>query len=115
MRGSRTVHLNRKLTLEEMERTPDGAGGFHDTWAVLGTVWAEVRAGTGREKREEFAHISEVPYRITVRAAPEGAPSRPYPEQRFRDGARVFAITAVADTVGDARYLTCFTKEEVVK
>ena len=115
MSAAKTIHLNRKLVLEGMTRVADGAGGFQDSWTELGTVWAEVRAGAGRETREEFARLAEVAYRITLRAAPMGAPSRPTPEQRFREGNRVFVIKAVADTVGDARYLTCFAKEEVVK
>ena len=39
---------------------------------------------------------------------------RPVPGQRLRDGARIFAIRAVAERDGDGRYLTCFTQEEVV-
>ena len=54
-----------------------------------------------------------VTYRITVRAAPFGAPRRPKPEQRLREGARVFRIAAVAEDDADGRYLTCFAQEEV--
>jgi len=106
--------LNRSLTLEAATRTPDGAGGFLEIWDVLGTLWAEVRAGTGREQARDFVTLSTVPYRITVRAAPEGAPSRPKPEQRFREGNRVFRILAVTEADADGTYLTCFAREEVV-
>ena len=106
-------NLTRKLVLEEPVRSPDGAGGFTVTWVALGTLWAEIKAGTGREKAGEHLTISALPVEITVRAAPQGAPSRPKPEQRFRDGSRYFRIQAVTESDDDPRYLTCFAKEEV--
>ncbi|MFN6951053.1 MAG: head-tail adaptor protein [Albidovulum sp.] len=105
--------LNRKLLLEEAQRTPDGAGGQHLTWVTVGTLWGHIDAGWGRERAGEFVTLSSVPYRITVRAAPPGAPSRPRPEQRLRDGTRVFRITAVTEAGVEGRYLICFAQEEV--
>jgi head-tail adaptor len=52
-------------------------------------------------------------YRIVVRAAPPGAPSRPQAGQRFREGGRLFAIRAVAEAGGAGRFLVCFAEEEV--
>lgn len=106
--------LNRKLVLEEAQRLPDGAGGFSVTWVTKGTLWAAVDAGTGRERAGESVTVSAVGYRITVRAAPQGTASRPKPDQRFKDGARVFRITAVAEAEAVGRYLTCFAVEEVL-
>ena len=106
--------LNRKLVLEEAQRVPDGAGGWTLNWMALGTLWAAVDAGSGRERAGEFLTVSSVNYRITVRGAPQGAPSRPKPEQRFREGTRVFRITAVTEDDPGGQYLTCFAQEEVV-
>jgi len=39
--------LNRKLELEAPVRTADGAGGYTETWAALGSLWAEVTARSG--------------------------------------------------------------------
>jgi len=108
------VQLNRKLVLEAPERVADGAGGFSVTWVALGEVWAEVTARTGREKAGEATPISTMGYRIVVRSAPVGAASRPRPEQRFREGARLFRISAVAESDGAGRYLTVYADEEVV-
>ena len=105
--------LNRKLVLEEARRQGDGAGGSRLNWVALGEVWAEIRSGTGREGPGEFVTVSTVPYRITVRASAHGSASRPKPEQRFRDGARVFRIHAVTEAEGRARYLVCHASEEV--
>src|SRR6056297_1513239 len=107
------VHLNRQLVLEAPERVADGAGGFTEAWMGLGTLWAELVARTGRERSGESAPVSATGYRITVRAAPEGAAMRPRPGQRFREGTRVFRIEAVAERDAGARFLVCFAEEEV--
>jgi head-tail adaptor len=111
---SREPHLNRKLVLEAPQQVPDGAGGLTEIWVSLGAVWAEVKAGSGREVEEDFLTLSYVPYRITVRAAPPGALSRPRPEQRLREGGRIYRILAVADADPAGRFLTCFAREEEV-
>lgn len=107
-------NLNRKLVLEAPERIADGAGGFSHAWVALGALWAEVKPGTGVERAGEFVTLASVPFKIVVRAAPEGSPRRPLPEQRFRDGARIFRILAVAEADPAGHYLTCFAREEVV-
>jgi head-tail adaptor len=106
--------LNRRLELEEPTRVPDGAGGFTLVWQSLGALWAEVTAGTGVERAGEFVTLASVPYRIVVRAAPVGDDRRPRPEQRFREGERLFRILAVAEADRGQHYLTCFAREEVV-
>lgn len=108
------VRLNRRLVLEEAARVPDGAGGFSLVWSAKGVLWAAVEALSGRERAGEFVTVSSVSYRITLRAAPFGAPRRPKPDQRLREGARVLRITAVAEEDADGRYLTCFAQEEVL-
>lgn len=110
---SGAIHPSRQLVLEEVVRQPDNAGGFTEIWTALGTLWADIQAGYGREREITAATLSYVPYRIKVRAAPEGAPARPKPGQRFVEGPRVFKILAVADYGHDGRYVECFTKEEV--
>jgi head-tail adaptor len=105
--------LDRALVLEEPLRVADGAGGFSVVWTALGTLWAEVKSGAGRDVAGEEVTVSTVQYRITVRGAVAGAPSRPKPAQRFRDGARVFAILAVTEADARGQFLTCITREEV--
>ena len=107
------VQLDRRLILENAQHQADGAGGLIESWQPIGEHWAEVRAGMGRERSQDFAVVSAVHYRIIVRAAPYGAPSRPTPDQRFREGNRIFPILAVADHDPTGRFLTCYTYEEV--
>ena len=107
---TRLPRLSRQLVLEDPQRSSDGSGGYSETWIALGTLWAEVKALTGRVTGDS---LSLQRYRITLRASPEGAASRPRPDQRFRDGSRLYRIDAVAEADPDARYLTCFAVEEV--
>ena len=109
-----TPRLNRRLTLETPVRTADGAGGFTTTWSAMGVHWANCKARTGRERGAGGAPVSAVAFVITVRAAPQDSPARPKPEQRFRDGGRIFNIRAVAETDDTGMYLACYADEEVV-
>lgn len=106
------VLLNRKLVLEEALRTSDGFGGFDETWQALGTLWANVNTGAGAEGATAGGAFSVVKYRIVVRSAPFGAVSRPKPDQRFREGSRLFVIEAVAEHDGGGKFLECWAREE---
>jgi len=104
--------LNRRLLLEAPVRVPDGAGGFVQSWVVLGVLWGAVNAQTGREAAGQGAALSRLTLRIILRAAPKGAPSRPEAGQRLRDGSRIYALSAVAEADTAARYLICHATEE---
>ncbi|GAW36205.1 phage head-tail joining protein [Roseovarius sp. A-2] len=108
------VRLNRPLVLEAAARSPDGAGGFITTWEVRGTLWADLRARTGREAEGEGVSVARAAFRITVRAAPQGSPQRPEPGQRLRDDGRVFTILSVTEQDAEGRLLTLWAEEEVV-
>lgn len=109
------VHLRRRMVLEQPGRDPDGAGGFVQTWEPLGEVWAEVTSLQGRETVEGGLALSRNQQRIVLRAAPQGSSMRPRPDQRLREGARIFTILAVSETDPAGRYLTCHTREEVAR
>ena len=104
--------LNRALVLEEREKSADGAGGLHSAWRALGTLWTEVRSFSGRESGGLGVAKSKLALKITCRAMPHGSELRPCPEQRFREGSRVYRITAVAEAEPKARYLLCYAVEE---
>lgn len=105
--------LDRRMVLETPQRLADGAGGFQLTWVERGVIWAALRPGSGREATGEEVLIAQTPYRITVRGAPVGSGARPKPEDRLRDGVRVFTLLAVAEADPRGQYLTCFAREEV--
>ncbi|MDZ7905058.1 MAG: head-tail adaptor protein [Cypionkella sp.] len=106
-------HLSQLLALEEATLAPDGAGGFTPTWVEVCTHWAQITSGAGRQTAGEEVFLSQVPYRITLRAAPTGSAARPRPDQRLRLGPRIFTILAVAERDAAGKYLVCFCREEV--
>lgn len=108
------VRLLRRLVLENAETIPDGAGGFAVSWVPAGTLWADVTARTGREDFVGAAVRPRTKYRIIVHGAPVGAPSRPRPDQRLREGARVFDILTVAEHDQAGRYLEILAEEGVL-
>lgn len=105
--------LNRPLVLEQAASLPDGAGGRTLTWAPLGTIWAELRPGAGGERLGPIAPEGRMTLRAFCRAAPPGSPQRPRPDQRLRDGARIFTILAVAEADVTGAHLVCVVREEV--
>jgi head-tail adaptor len=108
------VRLLRRLVLEAPERAPDGAGGFATTWVPVGTLWGDVTARTSREDLIAGAERPRVRFRIVVRGAPIGADRRPRPEQRLREGGRVFSILTVAERDANGRYLEILAEEGVL-
>ena len=106
--------LNRQLVLESPERIADGAGGYVHNWIALGTVWAKMIGGTGREAAGVAAPLSRVVYKIIVRGAPAGSGARPKADQRFREGDRLYRILSVAEDDADGRFLMCRALEEIV-
>lgn len=100
------------LTLETAQREGDGVGGYRVVWQQLGTLWADMKAGSGRESFGEVGAESIVPWQIITRAAPLGDPRRPAAGQRFRLGERLFRIEAVAESDRDGRWLISRAREE---
>lgn len=107
------VALNRPMVLEEATVTPDGAGGHVTVWTALGTLWCELRAGAGSERRGLIAPEGRMLFRVFLRAAPQGSPQRPRPDQRLREGGRVFTILAVSEADPSGAFLVCTAREEV--
>jgi len=106
--------LNRQLVLEAPGVLADGAGGFVNGWVPVGILWAQVTPRSGRETAQSGAPMSRMAYRIVVHGAPMGSDRRPAAQQRFREGARVFTIEAVAEHDPQGRYLACVATEEQV-
>ena len=61
----------------------------------------------------EAGTLSKVALKITLRAAPIGASTRPQAGQRLREGTRVYSIDAVTLAHPGGRYVTCHATEEV--
>ena len=104
--------LTRALVLETPVTVPDGAGGQSVAWTALGTLWAAIKPGAGRERQDSLGTTGEVSLRITLRAAPMGSTARPRAGQRLREGSRLFRILSVTEADAAGRYLTATAIEE---
>lgn len=111
---NKRIRLSRRLVLESRQNLSDGLGGYLTSWKQLGTLWADVLARSGREDFIAGQAQPRVRFRILVRAAPAGAPSRPRPDQRFREGARIFNILTVTDADPEGRFLEIEAEEGVL-
>jgi len=40
--------LNKRLVIEDLVTTPDGAGGSDVSWVEFATIWAKVRSRHGK-------------------------------------------------------------------
>lgn len=104
-------NLNRRLTLEALSATPDGAGGQAEHWSAVATHFADVRSYSGREREVGGRASARVTHKALIRHVAFGAPTRPRPDQRFREGDRIFAIRAVAEADDRRGYLLCWLEE----
>ena len=113
MNGRGLSSLDRLLTLEAFETEGDGGGGTGGAWRVLGRRWARVEPISAASLRIGDVMRPELTHRITLRWSAPDAPSRPKPGQRFREGARVFAVEGVAEIDAVRRWLLCWAREGV--
>ncbi|MDS9466020.1 head-tail adaptor protein [Paracoccus sp. MBLB3053] len=113
----RAPRMTVPLVLEAPKSESDGMGGFETVWSPIGEHWAELVAGSSRERAAGIGNENRVSWQIRVRAAAVSDPRRPLPGQRFRMGSgyalRTFLIASVAEDGPEGRYLTCRATEEV--
>lgn len=84
--------LRHRITLQQVTRTPDGIGGYTETWTDVATVWAAVEPLRGRELFDAEQVQSEITHRVRIRYR-SGVDS----SMRVRFGARLFRIQSVID------------------
>jgi head-tail adaptor len=109
------IELNRKLVLESPSDTSDGAGGNTIGWDVLGPLWANIKTKSASARSRTLGEVSQTRLRIIIRGAPVGSLARPKPDQRFREGARIYRIDAVSEYDASGLYLECWATEEVLQ
>ncbi|MGB0853834.1 MAG: head-tail adaptor protein [Pikeienuella sp.] len=103
--------LTTRVVLEERVASPDGAGGEGDHWTAVGVHFIALLARSAAEGQTGLREHGAVSYRATLRHAPHGSAARPRPDQRFREGERIFNILGVADADDRKQWLTCWLEE----
>ncbi len=99
--------MRTELVLEQATPTPDGAGGFTETWSEIAAVFARLQPIVVRERFGADQTLEEVTHRVTIRYRPDVASG-----MRFVMGDRVLSILTVHDSDETGRYLICRTREQ---
>lgn len=94
--------LRHRVVVQTLTRTPDGGGGFTESWADTATVWARVEALDGREAFEAMQVASSLRYRVTLR---DRALT---PTQRLEWGTKILKIRSITpDERGSTLTVLC--------
>jgi len=67
--------LRERVTISRLVRTPDGQGGFSESWTTLATIWAAVEPYSVRYVVEGRQPEEDIRYRITVRRRSDLVPA----------------------------------------
>ena len=106
--------LNTLITIERNTPSPDGEGGFTESWAAdpVGGVWAWVRAVGGSERWMAERVAPGNRYRIVIRFRGDGNGAPYYGiGDRMQINGRELGITSVVDVEGESRYLEIMAME----
>ena len=106
MSATKIGELTRRVTLEALNRTPDGAGGAVESWTTVATLFAAVRALSGGEGLAFDRMTGRATHEIIIRYRADVKPA-----MRFRLGTRTFEILALLDEEGRRRHLRCLVEE----
>lgn len=102
------AEMYHRFTLEIPVRTPDGAGGAVETFEAAADIWGALRPLGGSESLEADGLKARARFEIWIRFRGDITPP-----MRFRLGARLFDIRAVADEAGRHRFLRCSVEERL--
>lgn len=98
--------LNKRLVIEDLATTPDGAGGSDVSWIEFASVWAKVRPRYGSEKLFADAITSTTTHIITIRYL-----TGLRPRMRFVEGGREFDILSIVNVDEADKWLSCLCRE----
>lgn len=98
--------LNQRAQIEARTLTPDGGGGYSESWDVIANVWVSVSPSSGGDVFGPDQVESRVRHRITLRRNNAIAAG-----QRVIVGTRTFRIHALLDEGGSAILMTLLCEE----
>ncbi len=106
MSATKIGELTRRVVIEAIVRTPDGAGGATEAWVAVATVFASVKALGGSESVAFDRQTGRATHEIVIRHRADVKPA-----MRFRMGMRIFEILDALDQDGRRRHLRCLVEE----
>jgi len=75
-------------------------------WKAKGSVWLQVRKGSGRFRFQASAEAQQISHVVSLRAN-----NKLRPGDRFRRGTQILFVHTVHDPDGRGRRLECFCEE----
>lgn len=99
-------NLNQRALLLANTLTPDGGGGFSDTWEAFAVVWVAVEPIGGTDVFGPDRLEARVRHKLTLRRRSDTAAG-----QRAQIGARLFRIHTVFDEGSQAALMTLLCEE----
>lgn len=98
--------LNQRAAIQAKTLTPDGGGGYSESWDVVANVWVSVSPNSGGDVFGPDQAESRVRHRIALRRTNAVAAG-----QQIVVGARTFRIHAVLDEGPQATLMTLLCEE----
>jgi SPP1 family predicted phage head-tail adaptor len=98
--------LNQRATLRAQTLTPDGGGGYSETWDAVATLWARLEPISGNDLYLAGKLESRARHKLTIRRNASIAAG-----QRVQIGARNFAIRALLDPGAQSAFVTLLCEE----
>jgi SPP1 family predicted phage head-tail adaptor len=98
--------LDQRATLQTRVLTPDGGGGYDESWEAFGTAWVKVAILGASDTFGPDALESRVRHRIVLRRRTDLAAG-----QRVLVGARIFKVHALLDEGPPAKTVTLLCEE----
>lgn len=95
-----------RVTLEAKVLTPDGGGGYAESWEAYADVWGELTPISGREPVEAGRPEARATHRLTIRRHADVSANH-----RARLATRIFAITAILDAGSQSLWMTLLCEE----
>jgi len=106
--------LDQRVTIERVSRTPDGMGGFTETWATAGECSAQVLPVRGAEKWEAMRVSPDNRMKVRVRWRGD-ANGQPFctPADRLVWRGRTYNIESAVPWGGRERFIEILISEGV--
>lgn len=100
--------MRTELSLQAMTPSPDGLGGFTETWVEVATVFARIEPLTAADRFGADQALRTVTHRVTLRHRGNVRAG-----MRFTRRDRIFEIATVHDPDETGRYLVCRVRETI--
>lgn len=104
--GAVIGEARQRVELEAKVLTPDGGGGYTETWESYASVWGMLEPQSGREPVEAGRPESRATHRLTIRRRTDVSANH-----RAAIGARLFAILAILDAGSQSLWMTLLCEE----